>query len=222
MIFNSNYIETFRKKRKKETLIFFIIFYIVGIFGILVPATFSIFLKLIPLALLLSFIALVLFYQVQFTNKAGLVFVSIFIIGFVVEMLGVNTKLIFGDYQYGNSLGLKIFKTPLIIGINWLLLVYVTSSILENIKIHNIFKVVLASLIMVLYDVVLEQVAPKLDMWNWNTRAIPFQNYLAWLIIALCFHSIIKLFRVNTQNYLASIILVCQFLFFLVLLICLK
>ena len=203
-------------------LIFFIIFYVVGIFGILVPATFSIFLKLIPLALLLSFAALVLFHTEQFTTKASLVFTSIYILSFAVEMLGVNTNLIFGDYKYGNSLGLKLFNTPLIIGINWLLLVYVTSSIFEKIKIHNISKVVLASFVMVFYDIILEQVAPKLDMWSWNNAFVPLQNYLAWFVIALCFQTIIKAFGIKTQNYLASIILLCQFLFFLVLLLCLK
>ena len=70
---------------------------------------------------------------------------------------------------------------------------------------------------MVVYDIVLEQVAPKIDMWKWDNDFIPLQNYLAWFFIAIAFHSFIKILKVNTENALARLILICQFLFFLIL-----
>jgi len=207
----------FIANKQKETKLFFIVFYVVGILGMLIPATYSLFLKLIPFALILSFAGLAMFHPNKWDKKSLAIFFGIFFIGYLIEVVGVNTGLIFGNYQYGNSLGFSILNTPLIIGLNWLFLIYATSSVLEKFKINNLVKISLASVMMVLYDIVLEQVAPKIDMWYWKENHIPLQNYLAWFIVSFFFHSIIKAFKIQTQNKLALLILICQFLFFLFL-----
>jgi putative membrane protein len=175
------------------------------------------FLKLIPFALILSFVALALFHASKMEWKTALCFLSIYSIAFIIEAIGVNTGKVFGYYNYGEGLGIQLFQTPLIIGINWLFLVYTTASIVENFKIPAIVKILLASLGMVLYDIVLEQVAPKLDMWHWKNEIVPLQNYLAWFGLAFIFHSLIKILKVKIENKLAFLILGCQFLFFLAL-----
>ena len=197
------------------------IFYLVGIAGMLLPFSFSLFVKLIPVALLLSSVALVFFHS-NFDTKTLAVFTFIYLIGFFVEVLGVNTGLIFGEYIYGESLGIKVFNTPLIIGLNWLLLVYITSSVLENMKLLVPVKIILGASMMLGYDLIIEQIAPKLDMWNWQNNIVPIDNYVAWFLIAALFHAAIQVFKIKTTNKLAPIILVCQVLFFLVLLIYFK
>ena len=199
-----------------QIAVFFVVFYLVGITGTLLPVSFHLFTKLIPFALLLSAIGLILFHS-DLNKKSMIIFAIIYITGFVTELIGVNTGAIFGSYYYGNSLGLSLWNTPLIIGLNWLLLVYLTSSILEKTNFHVLLKVLTAALLMVVYDIIIEQVAPLLDMWYWEKNKVPFQNYAAWLIIAILFQSLIKRFKVNTTNKLASVILICQTVFFLVL-----
>jgi len=205
--------------RAKETSLFFGIFYTVGIAGLIFPFSYELFLKLIPFALILSFVALSFFHTDKINLKSIILFSCIYLIGFSIEAIGVKTKIIFGAYHYGNSLGFKLFETPLIIGINWLFLVYTTSSVFQKFKIHLGFKIVLASLSMLIYDIVLEQVAPKMDMWHWKNETVPLQNYIAWFIIALFLNSLLKLFKINTQNKLALPILIYQFLFFVLLFI---
>lgn len=183
--------------------------------GIALPLTFPLFIKLIPFALILSFVALVFFHSGKIDWKTTLFFLSIYIISFTVEAIGVNTGIIFGDYSYGGGLGLKLFETPFIIGVNWLFMVYTTAAVVEKWKLHSLFKIIVAASIMLLYDLVLEQVAPKLDMWHWKNEIIPFQNYMAWFALALIFHSVLKISNIKTQNKLALLILGCQFLFFL-------
>ncbi|MFN8255984.1 MAG: carotenoid biosynthesis protein [Bacteroidales bacterium] len=219
MSLNKIDLDQFTGSRKKEISVFFVIFYLVGIIGLSLSFSFPLFLELIPFALLLSFLGLILFHPSKKDKKSILVFIGIFITGFIIEAIGVNSGLIFGHYEYGKSLGFKLFSTPVIIGLNWLFLVYTTSSVLEKFKIHNLLKVILASLLMVVYDIVLEQVAPKIDMWYWKNDLIPIQNYLAWFGIAVFFHSVIKVSKIKTENALAHILLICQFLFFLSLLI---
>jgi putative membrane protein len=184
--------------------------------------TYPLFIKLIPFALVLSFVALMLFHSSKIDWKTILFFLSIYVISFTVETLGVNTGQIFGYYSYGDGLGLKLFGTPFIIGVNWLFMVYCTAAIVERWKLHSIFKIIVAASIMLLYDLVLEQVAPKLDMWNWKNEIIPCQNYMAWFALALIFHSVLKILNIKTQNKLALIILGCQFLFFFLLFILFK
>jgi len=209
-------------KKQKAVEAFFIVFYLVGITGMLVPYTFPLFLKLIPLALLLSFIALALFHEGEVTRKIIIGFLAIFLLSFLIEAIGVNTGLVFGYYSYGGSLGLKLFQTPIIIGVNWLFLIYTTASLVDNYKIPSLAKIILASTGMVLYDIVLEQVAPKLNMWHWKNDIVPIQNYVAWFVLAFAFHSLLKVFKIKTNNKLSMLILVCQFLFFLILSISFK
>jgi bisanhydrobacterioruberin hydratase len=198
----------------KENKIGIILIYTVGAFGLLTSFSFPIFLKLIPFALVLSFIAIAIFHGGPIDKKIILTFCGIYITGFIIEAIGVNTKLVFGSYQYGQSLGIELFHTPLIIGLNWVLLVYLSSSVLENLNLRPIFKIVLASFIMLGYDIVLEKVAPKIDLWHWTGDSTPIQNNVAWFIISLFFNSLIKGLRINTQNRLALTVLICQFLFF--------
>jgi putative membrane protein len=200
---------------------FFVIFYLVGIVGMLLPFSFPLFVKLIPVALLLSSVALVFFHSI-FNTKTLAFFIIIYMLGFFVEVVGVNTGLIFGEYIYGESLGIKVFNTPLIIGLNWLLLVYITASVLENTKLLVPIKILLGASMMLCYDLIIEQIAPKLEMWNWQNNAVPVDNYIAWFLIAAIFHTAIQVFKIKTTNKLAPVILVCQVLFFLILLICFK
>jgi len=214
-------IKNFLDLNFSKTAVFFVIFYLVGIVGIVIPVSFPLFVKLIPYALILSSVALV-FYHKSFDTKTIIVFISIYLTGFFVEVTGVNTGLIFGQYYYGESLGLKVFNTPLIIGLNWLLLVYLTASVLESSNTAVPVKIVISALLMLGYDLIIEQIAPLLNMWNWQSNLIPVKNYLSWFLLALVFHAAIQVFRIKTKNKLAPVILVCQVSFFLILLIYFK
>ena len=191
-----------------------LLFYAVGVAGMIVPATSALFRQLIPWALLLSFVVLGVFHQGRVSAKQLMVFVFIYLAGFAVEAVGVNTGLIFGQYVYGNGLGLNLLGTPLIIGLNWLYMVYSTAAIMNKYKIAHWLRIPIAAALMLLYDLVLEQVAPALDMWHWANGQIPLQNYGAWFLMALFLHSIIVLTKIKIKNRMASLILACQFVFF--------
>lgn len=196
---------------------FVIMFYIIGAAGMLLPITSGLFIFLTPLALLMSFGLLMMHHQPGFITKDIAVFSFIFISGIVVELIGVHTGLIFGNYSYGKGLGLKIFDTPILIGMNWLLLVYTTGTIMQKVNIFPVLRIAAGASIMLIYDLVLEQVAPKMDMWSWENSEVPVNNYIAWWLIAVFFHSLIELFGIKLKNPLSITILVTQFLFFVVL-----
>jgi putative membrane protein len=196
---------------------FFVIFYGIGVVGLLLPLTSPFFMKLIPYTLLLNFVLLVYFHVGKIDIWTIAVFSIILLTGLAIEIIGVNTGAIFGDYKYGPSLGLKVHEAPVIIGLNWMLLIYLTASVLEGINVSVYAKILLASALMVVYDLVLEQVAPRLAMWTWEGNSVPLQNYISWFVMALIFHSIIRLFGVKTHNPLSVAVLVSQFIFFVLL-----
>lgn len=201
-------------KEEKEVRKFFIIFYTIGLLGIAIPLTRNIFIYLTPIALLISFAVVLYFHQAGFNTKTILVFIFIFLISYFIEVTGVKTGLIFGNYNYGKGLGLKLLGTPLMIGINWLLLVYCTAAIFDKLPVHTILKILLSSLLMVAYDLIMEQVAPHLQMWYFDGNTVPLRNYLSWFVLAFSLHSLIKLTGIKTTNKLADLIFYCQLSFF--------
>jgi len=192
-------------------------FYFVGIVGIFLPASSAFFIALTPFALILSFGLLLVFHS-KFDINTYLTFLAIAVLGFLIEERGVNTGVIFGDYSYGETLGFKISNTPIIIGLNWLLMTYISASVVEMFKIHTVLKIISASLLMVIYDLVLEQVAPLMNMWSWQNSTVPVQNYVAWFIVALVFQSIFRIRKIDTYNSIAASVLIIQFVFFITLL----
>jgi len=159
----------------------------------------------------------VFFFHTEWSKKTIIVFLSIFLIGFFIEVAGVKTGVIFGRYTYGSALSLKFLDTPVIIGLNWLLLVYISSSVVDRLKTGTVFKVLLSASVLLLYDLILEQVAPKLDMWRWDNNTVPVQNYIAWFSIAFIFSGYLKTCGIKLQNNLAAVILICQTAFFTIL-----
>ena len=216
------YLTDFLSKHRIFTLRVIILVYAVGIAGIAIQISRPLFIVLIPPALLISFIVIALFHSTLSLKRELIVFISVFILSFLIEVCGVNLHFPFGDYLYGHGLGIKIFGAPFMIGVNWVMVVYCSSSILELSKWSVKVQILLASALMVIYDLVLEQVAPLIDMWSWKQNVIPTQNFVAWFIIAIGFHTVLKLMKVKTINPVAATVFICQFLFFIGVLIFVK
>lgn len=203
-------------RRELRTVALVMIVYAVGIAGMTIPATDELFVKLIPLVIIMS-LAVSLAFHTTWDLKTVSVFSSIIILAWMVEAAGVATGTIFGIYSYGDSLGIKLLETPLLIGFNWLLLLYGTAGLTENLPTHSIVKILTASALMVIYDLVLEIAAPFLGMWQFESGTAPLRNYVAWFLLSVLFHSIIRFSGIKAFNRIASVIVVVQFIFFSVL-----
>lgn len=194
-------------------------FYLVGLAGIFFPPTTGLFVALTPVAQLLSLGILIVYHSAGFNWRTIGIFGFVFITGLAVEIAGVKTNQIFGSYFYGNTLGVRIFDVPVLMGVNWVLMIYLTASIAEKWRINTLFKVFISSFSMIIYDFVLEHVASGMDMWHWQNDEIPARNFVAWFILSLIFHSLLKLFRINTSNELSVLLFLSQIVFFAVLLL---
>jgi putative membrane protein len=144
-------------------------------------------------------------------------FVIVFAAGLLLEAIGVNTGVIFGEYAYGSVLGIKIWGTPLMIGVNWLMLTYMAWDMTGWIKIPVFLRVPASSLLMVLFDFVMEPVAITMGMWTWSGNVIPLQNYLAWFVISLMFFTLTALMKIEVRNKISIPLWLILFTFFILL-----
>ncbi len=194
-----------------------VLFYAVGIAGFELPMTHPVFVRLTPLALILSVLVLLRYDKVWKNRRFGWFSLFVFTGSYLIEVIGVNTGLIFGEYSYGEGLSVKWLGTPLMIGINWILMVYLTSAVVSDLSRNFTLQVLLPSVLMVAYDAIMEQVAHRMDMWQWAGGSIPVQNYLIWGLMAVVFHSVKYFARIEINNKMALPILIIQSLFFVLI-----
>ena len=212
---------------RKTTFIVVTLMYIVGTLGLIFPHTQPYFKLASAFNLWVSLVLLLLFhkdYSKSFINTA----ISIFLAGFFIEVIGVRTGVIFGKYWYGQTLGTKLFEVPLVIGANWLLLIYCSSiitlkfceilkrEIVKNSVLDSEFlKAIFASSLMVFLDYLIEPVAVHLDFWHWQNEQIPLQNFQAWFLIAFLLNYIFLKGKYIKSNPLAVLLFFLQFAFFI-------
>ena len=120
--------------------------YGMGIVSILTPATREAALPMTPIALLLTTAVLLFFARTVYTRRMILVFIAIALIGFLVELVGVQTGWIFGHYRYTSNFGVCWWGTPPLIGINWLFLSYAWAAVLQNTASAPVHRIVYAAL----------------------------------------------------------------------------
>jgi putative membrane protein len=193
-----------------------ILFYFFGLLGISFVQYRDFFLPLTPFNLVLT---LVVFYKINqdYSNKFLILSFLIFLIGFSVEVIGVTTGVLFGSYAYGNYFGIKIFETPIMIGVNWLFLALSTHGVTQYFTKKALWLILIPSLLMTSLDFLVEPIAMKLDFWNWKNEIIPLQNYLMWFITSIFIHGLIYFFRPKINAKVSFVIIVSQLIFFGVL-----
>lgn len=209
-----------------------LLFHAVAIVGIIIFKSHHI-VELSALNLLLCFFLLL--WTQQNKNVFFWLFTGItIVIGFVVETIGVNTGYLFGEYSYGQALGIKWKNVPLIIGINWFIVVYCcgisVTALLEAIVkplpdtvdtpapvLKNISVIVDGATLAVVLDWLMEPVAVKLGFWKWATGEIPLYNYLCWFVISLLLLMLFRFSPFEKRNKFAIHLLLIQGMFFLIL-----
>lgn len=200
--------------------------YGVGLAGMLLPFTRELFKIITPLNLLFALIFL--FYGKMPARQVIITGIAIAVTSFLIEAAGVNTGRIFGAYTYGKALGPALWNTPVIIGLNWFLLIYCTNVISRQIwgfmtqevngrhpaLVRSAFIIITGSLLMVLYDLFLEPAATRLDMWSWEGSSIPARNYLAWFVFSAAFQTVLRVWGEEEINRRALPLFAVQLIFF--------
>ena len=209
-----------------------VLFHTVGIVGILFFKSDAV-IRLTPLNLLLSF-CLLLWTQENKNIFFWLFAIVIMLIGFAVEVIGVNKGLLFGDYNYGEVLGFKLKQVPVVIGVNWFIVIYcsgisitallqkiikpISSTQAEPAPVLKAISVISdGATLAVLFDWLIEPVAMKLGFWKWANDDVPLYNYICWFGISLLLMILFRFSPFEKRNKFAIHLLLIQVMFFLLL-----
>jgi len=210
-----------------------ILFHTIGIVGLLYFDK-AFFLRSTPVNLLLMFV-LLLWTQREKNKYFFLFLISCFCIGVAVEIIGINTAMLFGEYEYGDVLGYKVQNVPLLIGINWFIIIYCSGISIQTLLVKAINRIaadtgktpmalkaisviVDGATLAVFFDWLMEPVAVKLGYWTWKgDGSIPFFNYICWLVVSAVLLTLFHFAKFDKQNKFAVNLLLIQLMFFLIL-----
>ncbi|WP_255487036.1 carotenoid biosynthesis protein [Mucilaginibacter sp. SP1R1] len=198
-------------------IIIIVLFHAVGLVGFITPSLDVLFLKIVPWHLLLMTAVLIGAHN-RPDSRFVLFALMVFIMGFAAEYIGVHTSLLFGNYAYGETLGIKLLDIPLMIGVNWFLLIYSTGVLLQRSRIRSMpARIITGAIILVVLDILIEPVAVHFDYWHWVGNGIPLKNYACWFLVSGLLLFVFEKFKFKPQPAAAPVLLMMQFVFFMAL-----
>ncbi|SPJ32483.1 carotenoid biosynthesis protein [Kushneria phyllosphaerae] len=174
-----------RRLRPMPVIVLLTLIYLAGVIGIALPVHDQ-FIRLTPLTMLASLGLVMAFHPGPRRPLWGYVALC-YGVGFIAEAIGTSTGLLFGDYAYGHVLGPTLWHTPLIIGVNWALLLYCLNVAVQRVLpgLSRPLKGVIGAGLMVALDMLIEPVAIHHEMWAWGETLVPLSNYIGWFIVSL-------------------------------------
>ena len=171
------------------------------------------FLAFTPINLFISFVLLFV-NQKQLESKELKSAFLIFFIGMISEILGVNYGLIFGDYVYLDNLGFKIFGVPVLIGVNWIILTFITGSLSSFIFKNEYVSILMGAILMIGLDLLIEPVAPLLGFWIFDLQKVPLQNYIGWFVIGIITQALFQFKIAEKELTFSTHLLIINAIFF--------
>ena len=207
--------------RKFDKVTFFALiviwsFQIFGAIGILFWNR-QLFIDMTPFTLIMYFF--ILFHKNWGDQKKVAFLLLAFSWGILSEIVGVNTGLIFGSYEYGQTLGFQIMNVPLVMGIIWVVTTLICGTIASQIKVGIQLQIFIAVSLMLILDVFIEPIAPKIDMWSFDhsSGGAPLSNYITWALVALPLQTYFIVNRLGFNIIISLNLYASQLLFFAVL-----
>lgn len=188
--------------------------HLVGIAGLHIAPYSSLFEYMIWINMLLSFVVITAIYR----SWAGghLVYVSAALaVGMASEVIGVQRGWLFGDYHYDGIAGPWVLGVPLVIGLNWVLLSICTGTLAAALSRQPGIRLVVATLMMVGIDIILERFAIAHHLWVWERGSVPLMNYATWAAVALVLQCLYIFFWRDHGNKVAIAYLMVLTIFLL-------
>ena len=139
----------------------------------------------------------------------------VMLLSILVEMHGVHYGILFGPYHYLHFLGPKVNGVPLIIGVNWAILVLSTGALATHFIRSVPLRIVVATVGMVLMDALIEPLAPRFNFWVFEAGMPNWVNYAGWFGTALFFHGVYQFANLKGHVQASAHILLAQAVFFI-------
>lgn len=125
------------------------------------------------------------------------------LLGFIAEVIGVQTGLLFGPYEYTSVLAPSLFGTPVVMSCAWLILLTYVRQVLRIFQFAFMVEALFIGLGMVLLDLLIDPLASRtFGFWRWREvgsyYGVPFHNFIGWFAVTLVILMIDRaVFRTN-------------------------
>ena len=143
--------------------------------------------------------------------------------GIAVEIIGVQTGYLFGNYSYGTVLGPMVAGVPLILGALWWISLmgcgWWTDRLMNRLQWGaetaggKLVRALIAATLMTAFDGLIEPVAIQAGWWAWEGVHVPWFNYTSWWGISFVFYLLPRQRRENIGTGLLVAIFVFFFVF---------
>ncbi len=138
------------------------------------------------------------FLSFRFTVRSLGALGAILVLVFLCVASGVNAGFPFGDFAYTSLAGPKVWDVPIVIPFAWLA-VFIPAWVASN-RILRYQHIVVASLVVVAFDAVLEFAADTMDLWHWKGAAPTELTFISWFGVSYLTLSILKKYAVAKES----------------------
>ena len=131
----------------------------------------------LAIAIVLSFFAASVVHASARHGILGFLLVGFVVpaIGLAAEAVGVHTGLPFGDYTYGDSLGMQLFHVPAVVPLAWAMMAYPTYVAASTLTRSRWWTALIGGWSLMAWDLFLDPMMVNLGGWKWlsTKSAIP-------------------------------------------------
>ena len=216
---------------KSIILSLYILFVFGGIWHLL--GVFQYLMRILASPLLIAVSILLMWDVLRFTQNRYRFLIWCFVVflaGWVVEYSGIHFGFPFGDYTYHNILQPQIGHVPIAIGFAWVMICLSSIIISFNLiqrtgflkKGNRLFLTAFgAAILMVFFDIIMEEAATKIGYWSWSGGRIPLSNYVSWFVLGFIFSLGLsgRILSENIKSTLAKHVYISQIFYFVLIIL---
>jgi putative membrane protein len=114
-------------------------------------------------------------------------------VGGLAEIVGVRTGLPFGDFTYGDVLGVQVLGIPVIVPMGWVMIAYPAYVAARRLTQDQWAFVLVGSWALATWDVFVDPLMVHLGAWQWQhptpalpgVPGIPLSNVGGWFVVCV-------------------------------------
>lgn len=125
------------------------------------------------------------------TDKKSVILISLLIIyTYSIEIIGINTGLPYGNFEYGVNLGPMFMDVPIALPLFFIPLVFNAYLLCINLfefSSNRFLRYIIIIIIVVVIDMVLDPAAVSIGFWSYENGiyyGVPLLNYIGWILSA--------------------------------------
>ncbi|HUD03692.1 MAG TPA: carotenoid biosynthesis protein [Patescibacteria group bacterium] len=171
--------------------------------------------KLVPVVVAILAALALLVWEITPLVKV-LLAIAVMFLGFIFEVAITHLS----PFSFGDIIGLKLFSVPIIIGVLWFLTTLSAWHIVRFGNLSEAKKFILAGLLILMLNLILNQFATTYNFWDWNNgRALFINNLVILGLSELIFYLYYRFARLFLPSIFIAGLLPLMALFFWLMLL---